>query len=231
VLAFTKRPLVGRFVCVWYTASHMIITYHGAGCFRLSVGSTTVVLGPIAKESSWKHATFGADIAVVPLQHPDTNGVAEVTYGGKVPFAVDGPGEYEIAEVLIKGYPATSRLSGAEEIATSYLLRMEKMTLLYLGPVGTPELHSSLKQVLEDVDILFVPVGGDAVLAAADAHKLTVQVEPKVVIPVCYNKARCTAACETFEKEQGGDVQRVGEKWTVKPKEIAEYTQTVVSFR
>lgn len=209
----------------------MIITHHGAGSFRLSVGNITIALGPVAKGSEWKHSSFGADIVLVPLHHKDANGVGEVTYGGKNPFVIDGPGEYEVSDVLVKGYPAISRLSGEEQYATMYLIRMEKMTLLYLGPISRADMHPDLKEILEDVDILFVPVGGGSVLATAEAHKVTVAVEPHVVIPMCYDKEQCNVSLHAFEKKSAGDVMRVGEKWTVKAKDIETFTQAVVLFQ
>jgi hypothetical protein len=209
----------------------MIVTYYGAGCFRLAVGATSVALGPISKGSEWKPASFGADIAIVPLQHPEANGVSEVKYGGKDPFLVLGPGEYEVADVLIKGFQSVSMLGEEEQFATSYLLKMEKMTLLYLGPVSSSELHPELKELLDAVDILFVPMGGNGVLSSADAHKLAVSIEPKIIVPMCYDKGSSNSAMESFEKESGGEVIAVGEKFTIKPKDLENYNQTVVSFR
>jgi len=209
----------------------MVITHYGAGSFRLTVGSVTVALGPVAKDSEWKHTSFGADIVLVPVHHQDTNGITEVTYAGKEPFAITGPGEYEVSDVLVKGYQSTSNLGGEKQFSTSYILRMEKMTLLYLGPVSTPELHPDLKEVLDDVDILFVPVGESEVLSVAEAQKLCVSIEPHVVIPMCYEKKRCSEILNSFEKESGGDVTAVGEKWTVKPKDMEDFAQNVVSFR
>ena len=77
----------------------MILTYHGGACVRASAGDTTVVFAPISKASkNFKPTNFGADVAFVPLAHADMNGVEEAGRGEKQPFAIFGPGEYEVTQ-------------------------------------------------------------------------------------------------------------------------------------
>ncbi|MDP3965546.1 MAG: hypothetical protein Q8Q13_01980, partial [bacterium] len=65
----------------------MILTFHEGACVRISAGDTTLVLGPVSKQSkNFKPTNFGADVAFVPLNHPDMNGVEEAGRGEKVPF-------------------------------------------------------------------------------------------------------------------------------------------------
>ncbi|HMA78266.1 MAG TPA: MBL fold metallo-hydrolase, partial [Candidatus Paceibacterota bacterium] len=82
----------------------MIITYHGGQCFKVSFGDTTLAFDPIAKKSTLDTVKFGADVALVSLNHPNFNGVAQVAHGSKQPFVVNGPGEYEIGEVTVRGW-------------------------------------------------------------------------------------------------------------------------------
>ena len=74
-------------------------------------------------------------------------------------------------------------------------------------------------------------MGESGVLSVAEAQKLCVSIEPHVVIPMCYEKKKCNEILNSFEKENGGDVTVVGEKWTVKPKDMEDFAQNVVSFR
>ena len=72
----------------------MVITHHGGQCFKVTFGDLTLVFDPISKNATLPAVRFGADIALVSRDHPDINGVEEVTYGEKTPFAITGPGEY-----------------------------------------------------------------------------------------------------------------------------------------
>ena len=58
----------------------MVITHHGGQCFKVTFGDLTLVFDPIAKGASLPSVRFGADIALVSRDHPDMNGVEEVTY-------------------------------------------------------------------------------------------------------------------------------------------------------
>src|SRR5665213_499627 len=87
----------------------MVITHHGGQCFKVTFGSTTIVFDPISKDGTLPGVRFGADIALVSRNHPDMNGVAEVTYGETVPFAITGPGEYERAGVTVQGFLTKSK--------------------------------------------------------------------------------------------------------------------------
>ena len=161
----------------------MIITYHGAESLKVSFGDTTLAFNPISKDSSLKQTKFGADICLISLEHPDTNGVEQVTYNGKEPLVIRGPGEYEKNDVLVKGYPTVSQYGGNERINTAYLVMLEKMHLLYLGAISTRILPTELKEALDSVDIVFIPIGGEGVLEPDDAYAFAVSMEPKIIIP------------------------------------------------
>ncbi len=198
----------------------MVITYHGAQFFKVSFGDTTLAFGPISKESKLKQSRFGADIALISLDHPDMNGVSQVSHGEKDPFIIAGPGEYEVGGVLIRGYPTLSRYGGVERINTAYLVTLEGILLLFLGALCTKELPTDLRQRLDNVDILFVPIGGEGVLEPDDAHELAVTLEPHVVIPMHFGSVGKKLALEQFLKEEGSSTKATEEKLTLKRKDL-----------
>ncbi len=87
----------------------MVITHHGGQCFKVTFGDLTLVFDPISKKGTLPGVRFGADIALVSRNHPDFNGIEEVTYGEKVPFAITGPGEYEKEGVTVQGFLTRSK--------------------------------------------------------------------------------------------------------------------------
>ncbi|KKU70473.1 MAG: Zn-dependent hydrolase of the metallo-beta-lactamase superfamily [Parcubacteria group bacterium GW2011_GWA2_47_21] len=203
----------------------MIITYHGAECVRLQFGNTVIALGPISKESNLKAARFGADMTLISLNHADTNGFEAAAFGDKQPFIVQGPGEYEIKDVLIKGFLSASRYDGkkpaaADRINTVYQISLEGMNLCYLGAINTKDLPHEANEAIDNVDILFIPIGGEGVLTPAEAYKLSVAIEPKIIIPIHFGEIGVPNALKNFLKESGAEGVKPIEKLTVKKKDL-----------
>jgi L-ascorbate metabolism protein UlaG (beta-lactamase superfamily) len=201
----------------------MVITHHGGQCFKVTFGDLTLVFDPIAKGASLPPVRFGADIALVSRDHPDMNGVEEVTYGDKKPFAVTGPGEYERQGVTIQGFLSKSAYGlgkgQTEAVNTIYSVELEDMTLVHLGALTDEELSKEARENMGEIDVLFVPVGGDGVLTPAKAHELAVSLEPKIIIPMHWSGIGQPKALETFLKASGNGSDTV-DKLTLKKKDL-----------
>jgi len=202
----------------------MVITHHGGQCFKVTLGDLTLVFDPIGKGATLPGVRFGADIALASRNHADMNGVSEVTYGEKVPFAITGPGEYERQGIVVQGFLSNSEygLKKGEERAvnTIYSVNIEDMTLVHLGALNDADLPKEARENIEDIDVLFVPVGGDGVLSPAAAHELAVSLEPKIIIPMHWSGLGQDKALETFLKAGGNGSEKV-DKLTLKKKDLA----------
>lgn len=198
----------------------MVISYLGGECFKVSFGDTTLAFNPIGKDSKLKASKFGSDIVLVSLDHADFNGVENATHGAREPFLVRGPGEYEIREITVKGFSSVSKYGGKDALNTIYFVTLEGMNLCFLGALGTPDLPQDAKQELDDVDILFAPIGGDGVLDHAEAYKLAVKLEPHIVIPMHYGEIGGKDALKQFLKEAGAEGTKAEEKLTIKKKDL-----------
>src|SRR3989344_3503819 len=117
----------------------MIITYHGAECFKISQGDLALVLNPQSKMS--------ADITLF------SNGRSETAE--KSGFIIDGPGEYEIKDVFVKGFLSEGP---AKKINTIYLISFEGINLCFLGALANATLPDEILETVENIDILFVPI-------------------------------------------------------------------------
>jgi len=201
----------------------MVITHHGGQCFKVTFGDLTLVFDPVAKGASLPAARFGADIALVSRNHADMNGVDEVTYGDKKPFAITGPGEYERQDIVIQGFLSKSKYGLAkgqtEAVNTIYSVELEDMTLVHLGALSDAELSKEAREGIDEIDVLFVPVGGDGVLSPVAAHKLAVSLEPKVIIPMHWSGIGSAKALDAFLKESGNGSEKV-DKLTLKKKDL-----------
>lgn len=197
----------------------MIITYQGAQFFRVQFGDITLALDPVSKDSKLKATRFGADVALVSTAHPDFNGTDQVAHGDKEPFVINGPGEYEVKGVFIKGLPSVSHYGSKELINSIYTITLENMNLCFLGALDTAELKAETIEALDEIDVLFVPIGGQGVLDPAKAYKLAVSLEPKLIIPMHYGDIGMKDALKTFLKEAGSAPDALP-KLTLKKKDI-----------
>ena len=194
----------------------MVISYLGGQNFKISQGDLTLSYNPPAKESKLDSKKFGADIALVSLDHADFNGKENASFGEREPFVIQGPGEYEVKGVAVRGFGAKTTYAGKETINTIYSVSLEGMNLCFLGALGLPDLPAAAKQELDDIDVLFLPVGGNDVLEHAPAYKLAVQLEPKVIVPMHYD----AASLKAFLKEAGAEGTKAEEKLTIKKKDL-----------
>ncbi len=202
----------------------MILTFHDGACIRASAGDTTIVLGPVSKQSkNFKPTNFGADVAFISLNHPDMNGAEEAGRGEKQPFVIFGPGEYEVKEITASGYPAGSMYDKEGRINTVYSLHFDGISVLYLGALGDMDLPSEVLE-MDAPDVLIVPVGGEGTLSAAEAEKLAVKLEAKIVIPILYEDK----SLKTFLKEAGADGTKPVDKLTIKPRDLVGKKNEVV---
>ena len=219
----------------------MIITNYGRQHFKLQVGDLTVAINPVSKEGTGKVAKYGADVCMITTNHPDYNGAEQVEHGGKVPFVINGAGEYEVAGIFIKGFATETELTEGNPTSskttkgqgkkktyqnTSYCFVMDGMRITFLGALSHM-LESQHKEIIDETDILFVPVGGDGhTLNAYDAEKLAVSLEPHLIIPMDYNEQ----TLPIFLKEAGAEKVEPVEKLTIKKKDIESKLGEVVLF-
>jgi hypothetical protein len=195
----------------------MIITYLGKQFFKIQQGDMVLAFNPISKSSkSNKGAHFGADISLSTTNHPDYNGVEQLVHGERAPFSIDGPGDYEVKSVLIKGALSEVNITGKKYINTIYTLSIDDISIAFLGALGSGELSKEAREALGSPDVLFIPVGGGDVLDAKVASKLASSLEPKLVIPMDYDKR----TLETFLKEFGEEKADTVDKLTLKPKDL-----------
>lgn len=195
----------------------MVITYQGGAFVKVQFGDITIAVNPISKDSKLKLSRFGADIALVSLNNPDFAGLDQVSFGEKQAFAITGPGEYEIKDVFIKGYKSESKYGGEDRLNTIYTVDLENMHLCFLGGLSSKELPNDVAEAIDGIDILFVSVGADGMLSPIDAYKLSVKLEPKLIVPLYWGNG---AALKTFLKEAGEEGVKPVDKLTLKKKDL-----------
>lgn len=164
----------------------MDITHLGHSSFKIRGKQTTVVTDPYdSKTVGVKFPATAADIVTISHEHADHNDRAGIT--GTV-VIISGPGEYEIKGVGITGIPTFHDAQSGKERGknTIYRIEMDGITLVHCGDLGHV-LDDHQKEMLDDVDIVFVPVGGHYSLAPSAAVSVITALEPRIVIPMHYH--------------------------------------------
>ncbi len=211
----------------------MIITHFNKQHFKIQLGDLTIAINPVSKDSKEVTNKYGADIVLQTTNHYDYNGADLMSYGEREPFVISGPGEYEVKDILVKGFGTEVIMNNNNKKTTyqntSYIFDVDNMKLCFLGNLKQ-ELAPEQREIIDEVDILFVPVSGtEESLNAYEANKLATKLEPKLIIPMDYNNE----SLKLFLKEAGTDlkdVQKV-EKLTIKRKDIEDKQGEMVLFK
>ena len=198
----------------------MVITYFGQEFFKVQFGEITLAFNPISKDSKLKTSRFGADIALISANNEDLNGKEQVSYGEREAFVINGPGEYEVKEVFVKGFLSDGK-NEEGVLNTIYTVNLEGMNICFLGALSKKELGSEVKEALGDIDILFVPIGGGEVLSPSEGYKLAVDLSSRLVIPMHYGEGKEGGEnLKTFLKEGGKTNVAPLDKLTIKKREL-----------
>lgn len=214
------RPFYLYFkIAVCYDLS-MVITYHGLEFVKITFGDITIAFNPVSKSSDYKSSSFGADMAFISLNDPDFNGWQSLARGEKEPFVINGPGEYEFRGVFVRGFPSFSSYKNKKRPNTFYNVILEETSICFLGAISSENIKDHLNALEEEVDILFIPIGGDGVLSAAEAYKTAVGLESKIIIPIHFNFNGDKNSLKTFLKEGGEENLKPVEKLSLRKKDL-----------
>lgn len=88
---------------------------------------------------------------------------------------LNSPGEYEIGGVFVTAVAAGDQ--------TIFLLEVEDLNLCFLGQLKKTLSEATLEEI-ENVDILFVPAGGEGTLDLKQASTIIQKIDPNMIIPI-----------------------------------------------
>lgn len=153
----------------------------GHSAFRLRGKEVTIVTDPYSPENGINMGKPSAAIVTVSHEAPDHSYIDGVS--GE-PRLVKGPGEYEVADVLIAGV-ATQSEPFKGPINTAYVFRFDDLAVCHLGDVHD-KLSNDQVEAIGAIDVLLIPVGGGDGLTPSVASEVVSQLEPMVVVPMQY---------------------------------------------
>lgn len=207
----------------------MDINWYGYSCFRLRGRDVAVITDPY--DASAGYGNLKAQAAVVTIsctdpRHSNTKAVADVRK------ALSGPGEYEIAGLMITGVATGRAREGAAPVPknTAYLIQMDDVTICHLGELANTLTRDEI-ELLKDADILLLPVGGHGTISATQAAEVVSQLEPRLIIPMRYAVDGSPAgldSAEPFCREMGLESVTVQPRLTVTKSSLPEEPTVVL---
>ncbi|MEI6228592.1 MAG: MBL fold metallo-hydrolase [Candidatus Saccharibacteria bacterium] len=147
---------------------------------------------------------------------------------------IEGPGEYGVAGLDIKGIACQRHLDAESEGLKSTIYRIE-IGDLRVGLIGNiyEKLSDEQLEELGLIDILIIPVGGNGyTLDATGAASLVRLIDPKIVIPVHYADSAIKyevpqAELGVFVSELGAPLETVS-KYKLKQLPIPQATLSII---
>ena len=216
----------------------MELTWYGRTCIRLRGKDAVVVNDPYPSIVGPTGRGITGD--VVTFSHPDDNhppkkatklsrdGGTAMPTSLEPAFVLDGPGEYEVHDVLLTGVRTyrDNEKGSQRGRQTAFVMELDGVHTIHLGDIG----HELTEEKLADigrVEIVCVPIGG--ALTAATAAALVAQLDPKIVIPmpVCEDEAACDDAVKLFLHEMGAEPM-IQPKLSIMPSSLPAETTTVL---
>lgn len=208
----------------------MTITWYGQSCFKISGKDVTMVTDPFDDKIGLKPPRCEADIVMVTHDHYDHNNISAIK---GAPFVVDGPGEYSIKGVEMKGISAYHDDKKGEERGgvTIYSFEIEGIKICHVGDLGHILTDGQIDKI-GNIDVLMIPVGGVYTINADEAIEVMNQVEPRIVIPMHYKVGNLKVnldKVDKFAKETGASLSKAVAKLNLKKKDLpSEGTEVVV---
>jgi L-ascorbate metabolism protein UlaG (beta-lactamase superfamily) len=187
----------------------MDIEYKGANCIVINTKKATVVIDPKLSSVGLKDFVVKDAIQLNTTEDQLVDAPQKIT--------ISGPGEYEAADVSIKGIAAIGHIDHTDvKKSTMYTIQTSETRIGVLGHVRTPLAEQQLEE-LGTLDILIVPVGGGGyTLDATEAIAVTRQIDPKVVIPTHY--ADSALSYEVTQADVGLFLKGIGVEHETVPK-------------
>ncbi len=155
----------------------MEIRWYGQACFLIKTDGENkeevkIILDPAGEDAGLKAPSEEAEVLILsdgkkPKSMP------------KYRILIHEQGEYEIKNVFLKGI----NINGSE----IYIIESEDLKICHLGAFAAKDLTPEQIEEIGEIDVLTIPVGGGDVITGAEAVKIVNQIEPKIIIPSCFN--------------------------------------------
>lgn len=163
----------------------MKIRWLGHSCFLITnERGINILTDPFDDTLGYRMTKEKINIITISHEHYDHNNTMGIK--GK-PVVLKGPVNRDTHKIVFKGISSyhDSVYGKYRGENTIFVIKTDKLTLCHLGDLGHLLYNEQLEQI-NQVDILFIPVGGYFTINHIQAEQVINQIKPKIVIPMHY---------------------------------------------
>lgn len=193
----------------------MKIRWYGHAAFRiLTADGTRIIIDPYEPGAFGGSLSYGkitdeADIVLTSHDHADHGHVRDIK--GKF-TRISKAGIHNVAKLKITAIPTFHDPSQGSERGANllFLIEADGLRVVHAGDLGHV-LGNDIVKMLDDIDVLLLPVGGFYTIDAQEATEVVNSLKPRIVIPMHFKTRKCDfpiASVEEFTKGKE-DVQSV----------------------
>lgn len=177
----------------------MLIKYLGHSSFFIrSSHGTKILTDPFDGSIDYKPYEGAVDITTISHIHGDHSYLKNLPKNTTI---LDSVGYYNFNDIKITGILSyhdkyQGALRGNNII---FLIEIDGYRICHLGDLGHILNNDEIIN-LGDIDVLFVPIGGNITLGGKEASVLCQKVNPKIIIPMHYKTPRIKINLEGVDK-------------------------------
>ncbi len=163
----------------------MKIRWLGHSCFLITnERGINILTDPFDETLGYRMTKEKINIITISHEHYDHNNTMGIK--GK-PVVLKGPVNRDTHKIVFKGISSyhDSVYGKHRGENTIFVTKTDELTLCHLGDLGHLLYNEQLEQI-NNVDILFIPVGGYFTINHIQAEQVINQIKAKIVIPMHY---------------------------------------------
>src|SRR5690348_2972998 len=174
----------------------MLVEWYGQSAFRLEADGKTVVIDPFGDVSALAsrgiHFDYPAiegltaDLLLVTHEHRDHNGVEAVGGDPVVLRSTAGRLASPVGEVVAVASEHDDAAGTVRGPNTIFRFALDGLGVCHFGDFGQAALRPEQVEAIGEVDVLFVPVGGQVTTGGAAAAEIVRALRPRLVVPMHY---------------------------------------------
>ena len=200
----------------------MNVQWYGQSAFHLTAPEASVTIDPFADMSRLVSRGLSFDyppiagveptLLLVTHEHVDHNGVEAVDGDPTILRSTAGRLESPVGEVVAIASEHDEQAGTERGPNTIFVFELDGLRVAHFGDFGQRELRDEQAAELDDMDLLFIPVGGGPTIGAEQAAEIVTRLGPRWVVPMHYRTAR-TNFLETADAflERSEHVERMPE--------------------
>lgn len=179
----------------------MRVSWHGQSAFTLDGDAATVFVDPWGDMSAaasrgieWGYPEIespaSVDLLIVTHEHSDHNGVERIDGEPALVRSLAGTHESPLGEVVAIASEHDGAAGTERGPNTIVVFELDGLRIAHFGDFGQPALRPEQRARLEEIDLLFVPVGGGPTIDGATAAGIAIELGASWVVPMHYRTER-----------------------------------------